>query len=96
MKKASISQVKNHLSAYIDLVRNGETVLLTDRDRPVARIVPLEPGNVADEARLAELERSGVLRRALKPPMKVLPSPVKLPAGVSVLDALLEERRGGR
>jgi prevent-host-death family protein len=96
MKRASISEVKNHLSAYVDLVRNGETVLLTDRNRPVARIVPLELGNVADEARLAELERSGVLRRAMKPPLKVLPTPVKLPAGVSVLEALLEERRGGR
>ena len=97
MKTASISEAKNRLSAYIDLVRKGETVLITDRNRPVARLAPLAAGTPEwEQSRLADLERKGVLRRALKPPMKQLPSPVNLPRGVSVLDALLYERRTGR
>ncbi len=97
MKTASISQAKNRFSEYVDLVRQGETVLITDRNRPVMRMVPLEQGTPESDASwLADLERKGIIRRAQKPPMKRLPPPVKLPAGVSVLEALLEERRGGR
>lgn len=97
MKTASISEAKNRLSAYIDLVRKGETVLITDRSRPVAQLAPLTAGSPEwDQSRLSDLERKGVLRRASKPPMKQLPSPVKLPPGISILDALLDERRTGR
>ncbi|MBA2667461.1 MAG: type II toxin-antitoxin system prevent-host-death family antitoxin, partial [Trueperaceae bacterium] len=42
MKKASVSSVKNNLSSYLDLVRAGEAVLITDRGRPIARLVPLD------------------------------------------------------
>ena len=99
MKTASISELKNRLSAYVDLVRQGETVLLTDRDRPVARIVPLEPGSKAsDDSRLADLERRGILRRARRTGTArlLLSAPPRLPGGVSVLEALLEDRRTGR
>ncbi|MCC6212947.1 MAG: type II toxin-antitoxin system prevent-host-death family antitoxin [Burkholderiales bacterium] len=97
MKTASISELKDRLSAYVDLVRQGEIVVLTDRNRPVAQIVPLEPGtSESDASRLAELERKGMVRRARKPPMRSLAPPVRLPEGVSVLEALLEERHGGR
>jgi prevent-host-death family protein len=37
----SIAELKNRLSAYLDLVRQGEEVLVRDRKRPVAMIVPL-------------------------------------------------------
>lgn len=99
MKTASISQAKNQLSALIDAVRHGETVIITDRDRPVARIVPVQRAeNEDDEARLARLERAGLIRRgnpaALREMLKT--PPIELPDGVSVLEALLEERRNGR
>lgn len=38
MKTASISVAKNRLSAFVDLVRAGETVTITDRGTPVARL----------------------------------------------------------
>ena len=97
MKTASISEAKNSLSALIDRVRKGESVVITDRNRPVARLAPLEAGTPeSDASRLADLERRGILRRALKAPMRTLPPPVRLPPGASVLEALLEERRNGR
>ena len=71
MKTASISEAKNRLSAYIDLVRRGESVLITDRNKPVATLSPLVPGEPAsDDALLADLERRGVIRRATKRPGK--------------------------
>jgi len=36
MRRTSISETKNQLSALIDRVRNGERILITDRNRPVA------------------------------------------------------------
>jgi prevent-host-death family protein len=45
MKTASISQAKNRLSAYVDMVRRGESIVITDRGTPVARLTPLEPGS---------------------------------------------------
>ena len=38
MKKASISELKNQLSAYLQRVRAGQTVIVYDRNRPIARI----------------------------------------------------------
>ena len=99
MKIATITDAKNQLSALIDRVRHGETVIITDRGRPVARLVSALSGAAEDpEGRLARLERRGGLRRATAPPpralvLRKLPK-VKKPSGV--LEALLEERREGR
>jgi len=66
MKKAKIAELKNHLSRYLDHVRSGESVLVLDRDQPVAQIVPLSrptPGSRGHDGRLAQLERRGLIRR---------------------------------
>ena len=54
MKSATITEVKNQLSAIIDRVRAGETVIVTDRGQPVATIEPVRAG-ADDEARLVVL-----------------------------------------
>ena len=38
MDRATISQIKNRLSAYLKKVRAGESVLILDRDQPIARL----------------------------------------------------------
>jgi len=40
MKTAGIREARQQLSAILDEVRKGREVVLTDRGRPVARIVP--------------------------------------------------------
>jgi prevent-host-death family protein len=94
MKKASISELKNQLSAYLQRVRAGQTVVIYDRNRPIARI-----DRVADEDdddRIAQLHRSGIVTPPSEPlPLGLLRTP--LPStGQSVLEALLEEREDGR
>jgi prevent-host-death family protein len=100
MKKASISQTKNNLSAYLDLVRHGETILITDRNKPVARLEPIVNNRQDDsEGRLARLERAGIVRRSAKRGVAksiVNTLPPSAEPRVSVLKALLEERSGGR
>lgn len=100
MRIATISETKNSLSALLDRVRHGETVLITDRRRPIARIEPVATANDAgpDEGRLARLERAGVIRRARRGRLdEILRVPPPAPrAGGDVLAALLDERRSGR
>mgnify|MGYP003401937906 CR=1 FL=1 len=62
MKTTTITQAKNGLSALIDLVRAGESITITDRGRPVAR---LEPVVTADDH--AGLRVEALLARAAAP-----------------------------
>jgi antitoxin (DNA-binding transcriptional repressor) of toxin-antitoxin stability system len=66
MKKAKIAELKNSLSRYLEHVRGGGTVMVFDRDQPVALLVPLPHGprdGPGPAERLARLERRGLIRR---------------------------------
>jgi prevent-host-death family protein len=96
MQRATITELKNGLSAFIDKVRAGDSILVTDRGEPVAVIEPVA-GRVDWDARLARLERAGLARRGTgKPPVDLLRTPgPKLRDGASLVGAVLEERRTG-
>jgi len=49
MKQAAISQLKARLSEHLDMVKRGEEVLVTERGKPVARIVPVERECLKDD-----------------------------------------------
>lgn len=61
MHAVGIKALKNRLSEFIRLARQGETVLVTDRDRVVAELVPPREGRSVGvpDAFLAELVRTG-------------------------------------
>ena len=44
MRSVGLKVLKNKLSEYVRLAAGGETVLVIDRDRVVAEIVPPQPG----------------------------------------------------
>jgi prevent-host-death family protein len=44
MKRAKVSALKAHLSEYLAEVRGGETVVVCDRNTPIARLLPYEEG----------------------------------------------------
>ena len=69
MRAVGLKMLKNKLSEYVRLVQGGETILVTDRDRVVAELVPPQAGRspaVAD-AVLAELVRQGWFTPAARP-----------------------------
>jgi prevent-host-death family protein len=98
MLVATITEAKNRLSALIDQVRAGESVLIVDRGTPVARLESAVSAAADAEGRIARLERAGAVRAASKPPMIELlsTSPPSPRPGASAVAALLEERREGR
>jgi antitoxin (DNA-binding transcriptional repressor) of toxin-antitoxin stability system len=61
MRAVGIKMLKNKLSEYVRLAAAGETVLVTDRDRVVAELVPPAPGRaeLLRDAELAEAVRRG-------------------------------------
>jgi len=98
MKSVNVSELKNHLSEYLRMVRRGQSILVRDRDRVVARIEPAggrHSGPPGEAARLDDLERRGVIRRGRARPIIDLVE--KRPAvQADVVAALIEEREEGR
>jgi prevent-host-death family protein len=94
MTTASISEAKAKLSALLDRVKAGEEITITDRGKPVARIVPVPPADVDWDERLERLAREGVIRLPRKEldVQAFLARPL-VRSRESVLEALLEERR---
>ena len=61
MRAVGLKVLKNKLSEYVRLAERGETVLVTDRDRVVAEIVPPDKGRspLLADALLADAMRRG-------------------------------------
>jgi prevent-host-death family protein len=95
MIRASISETKNNLSKLLEKVRQGETILIMDRKKPVARIEPVVLGTGSDDDVLASLIADGIVT----PPKRKLdvaaflsmPKPTLRP-GVSAVQAVIDER----
>ncbi len=85
--EVGIRDLKNELSKYIDRVRSGEEVIVTDRGRPVAKLSPLD---VSDD-RLADLVAAGVVRPPSSRTRHRARSRIKAKGNVSSLVA--EQRR---
>jgi prevent-host-death family protein len=97
MNTATITEAKNRLSALIDRVRSGESILILDRGLPVARLEPVAT-SPDPTGRLRRLERAGLIRVGdAAPPLELLRTPAPtLSPGASSVQALLQERRSGR
>jgi prevent-host-death family protein len=83
---AGVREVKNHLSAYLDRVRDGEEIVITDRGQPVARLTSLDP----DLDRLQVLIDEGVIRPSTA--SRSLPARRARLKG-SIADLVADERR---
>jgi antitoxin (DNA-binding transcriptional repressor) of toxin-antitoxin stability system len=94
MKKASVSELKNQISRYLDYVKHGETVLVLDRMVPVAELKPVT--RMSSSEKLVALERKGIIQLGGgKIPEKFFKAKL-VGKRARILDALLEERKRGR
>ena len=96
MKTAAVSKLKAYLSDYLNQVKAGTEVLITDRGKPVARLVPISRVKATGEG-LTRMERQGLIKLGSgKLPKHFWAMPrAEDPQGL-VLKALLEERKDGR
>jgi prevent-host-death family protein len=73
MRTVNIGELKARLSAHIRMVKNGEEVLVCDRNRPVARIIPCSVEDASERER--RLIARGILVPAKKKQRLRLPPP---------------------
>lgn len=74
MKTVNIGTLKNQLSAYLHYVRNGEEVIVCDRNKPVARIVPIrEPARDSSDFDYEKHKANLIARGLLRPPIDPTP-----------------------
>ncbi len=96
MKRAAVSTLKATLSACLAKVKAGEEVLVVERGKPIAKLVPLSKDSHENDT-LRDLARAGLIRLGTG----------KLPAGFwklprpkdgesRGLKALLADRSEGR
>ena len=88
MRSVGRKVLKNKLSEYVRLAASGEVVLVTDRDRVVAELIPPREGRseMLNDAKLADAVRNGLLT----PPLMVSAEPPGR-APIARLDSLLRE-----
>ena len=83
-----IRELRAHLSAYIRRVKAGETVIITDRGRPVGRIVPY---GQSLEDRVDALELAGLISWNGQKLPQFEPT-VRIQGNRAIADLLLEDR----
>jgi len=82
MTKVKIAQLKTHLSGYLKQVRQGKEIIVTERDNPIARILPFKK------------EKEKLVIIPAKEPWKTFKDIIIPPAlpGIDSLKILLEDR----
>jgi prevent-host-death family protein len=93
MQKVGSREFKNRMGRYLAAVRRGQTLLLTDRGKPVAKVIPLHQDGNAELSFsdvLRKLEAEGKIRLAKRPlgEFKAIPS-----RGKSASRMIIEDRR---
>jgi prevent-host-death family protein len=100
MKTVKISELKANLSANLRLVSSGEEVLVCDRNRPIARIVPVVAHNPEYSERTERLIAKGILSAPAREEgkAKFIPNPVvpSIPISRELMDRIWEEERSDR
>lgn len=85
MERIGVRELRRDASAILRRVAAGETVVVTDRGRPVAVLLKMAPSG------LARLEREGLLRHAQGDLLEL--RPVRLPVGATAPSALVSDGR---
>ena len=86
MRTIGVRELRQNASRYLKLVEAGESVEVTDRGRPVARLVPVPT------SRFDQLVAEGRIRPATRS-LRDLPPPLPLPPGARPPSELISEMR---
>jgi prevent-host-death family protein len=85
-----VRELKNRLSSFLDRVKAGEQITVTEHGRPIARLSAIG----VDVDRMADLIASGIVRPAASSRRQLPARRVKLTGGSSSLTDIVAEQRG--
>ncbi|MCF8081347.1 MAG: type II toxin-antitoxin system prevent-host-death family antitoxin [Desulfobacterales bacterium] len=83
IKAVGIREAKKKFSKLVEFVRNGNEVTLTDRGKPVCKIVPIAPQEISFNERIRRLEEQGMIEPASGHRGKKLPTRLLLRKGLA-------------
>ena len=95
METAAVAELKSHLSHYLRQVKGGREVVVTERGRPIARLVPIAFADDRSASR-EDLVATGLLKPGRSRLRKALLQPPEGEPVSGVVEALLAERAEGR
>lgn len=84
-------ELKTRLGAYLQRVRRGETIVVTDRGEPVAELRPLHASDDATEEALRRMAAEGLITRGTGGPLRPF-KPIRLRGRLSASDAISQDR----
>jgi antitoxin (DNA-binding transcriptional repressor) of toxin-antitoxin stability system len=85
-----VRELKNQLSSFLDRVKAGEEITVTEHGRPIARLSAIG----GDIDHMAELVAAGIVQPAAKPRRRLPARRVRLVNGASLLADIVSEQRG--
>ena len=93
MQSASVGirDAKMHLSKYIKMVQQGAEVIITDRGRPVGKIIPIQTRELPLGERIKRLEDQGLIDPIAGKGLNKIPPPIPVPDGIA--QKMLQEDR---
>ena len=83
MISVGVREAKINLSKLSKSVIRGQEVIITDRGKPVGRIVPIPPDQLPLAERIGRMEEQGLLARAPKEEAMRLPPPLLAEEGAA-------------
>ena len=89
MTTVGVAELRQNLSRYLRLVEQGERLVVTERNRPVAELGPPPSTGEALDRLIAE-------GRVSRPTRRGLPAPLQLDGDATALSHALNEIRGDR
>lgn len=90
MRRVSVTELKNQLSRYLRLVKNGETIEIVERSLPIARLEAMSASQ--PDERLERLERDGIVQPARGKARVDLIAKPPVPCRGDAVDAVIKSR----
>ncbi|MEX0850664.1 MAG: type II toxin-antitoxin system prevent-host-death family antitoxin [Gaiellaceae bacterium] len=92
--RVGVRDLRENLRSWLDRVKDGDEIVVTERGKAVAQLTPLDP----PRSKLEELIEAGIVRPPLKPKRTRIDTS-KLPRmtpGPTLSDIVIEQRRSSR
>ena len=93
-KSVGIRDAKMHLSKYLKMVQQGAEVTITDRGRPVGKIIPIRTKQMSLKERIKRMEDRGQIEPVTDEGQVKIPPPIPVPDEIAQ-QILQQEREDG-
>ncbi|MEX2048168.1 MAG: type II toxin-antitoxin system prevent-host-death family antitoxin [Gemmatimonadota bacterium] len=91
--RVGVRDLRENLRSWLDRVKDGDEIVVTERGKAVAQLTPLDP----PRSKLEELIEAGIVRPPLRPKHQIDVSKLpRMTPGPTLSDIVIEQRRSSR